>query len=91
VVTWADTATVLAADLLAGNEDPCRDAPQLLRRALAALPAAARAGRIRLRATPAISPGNRRARPCSLTSSSPLRRGGSRRCGGCSTDWPKPT
>jgi hypothetical protein len=41
---------VLAADLLAGNEDPRRDAPDLLRRALAALPAAAPGGRIRLRA-----------------------------------------
>src|SRR4051812_33473816 len=50
VAAWADTATVLAADLLAGNEDPRRDAPALLRRALAALPAPARAGRIRLRA-----------------------------------------
>ena len=50
VATWADTATVLAADLLAGNEDARRDAPALLHRALAALPAAARAGRIRLRA-----------------------------------------
>jgi Transposase DDE domain group 1 len=50
VATWADTATVLAADLLAGNEDPRRDAPALLRRALAALPAPARGGRIRMRA-----------------------------------------
>ena len=50
VATWADTATVLAADLLAGNQDPRRDAAELLRRALAALPAAARGGRIRLRA-----------------------------------------
>ena len=50
VACWADTATVLAADLLAGNEDPRRDAPALLRRALAALPAPARTGRIRLRA-----------------------------------------
>src|SRR4051794_12939690 len=50
VATWADTATVLAADLLVGNEDPRRDAAALLNRALAALPAAARAGRIRLRA-----------------------------------------
>src|SRR4051794_39465577 len=50
VATWADTATVLAADLLAGNEDPRRDAPELLRPALAALPAAARAARIRMRA-----------------------------------------
>jgi hypothetical protein len=50
VATWADTATVLAADLLTGNEDPRRDAPALLRRALAALPAPARDGRIRMRA-----------------------------------------
>jgi hypothetical protein len=50
VASWADTATVLAADLLAGNEDPRRDAAALLGRALAALPSAARAGRIRLRA-----------------------------------------
>jgi hypothetical protein len=50
VATWADTATVLAADLLAGNEDPRRDAAELLCRALAALPAPVRAGRIRLRA-----------------------------------------
>jgi hypothetical protein len=50
VATWADTATVLAADLLAGNEDPRRDAPALLHRALAALPAPVRGGRIRMRA-----------------------------------------
>ena len=50
VATWAQTATVLAADLMAGDEDPRRHAAELLRRALAALPAAARAGRIRLRA-----------------------------------------
>lgn len=50
VATWAETATTLAADLLAGNEDPRSHAAQLLRRALAALPARARAGRVRLRA-----------------------------------------
>jgi Transposase DDE domain group 1 len=50
VATWAQTATVLAADLMAGNEDPRPHAPELLRRALAAVAAAARAGRIRLRA-----------------------------------------
>jgi hypothetical protein len=50
VASWAETATVLAADLLGGNEDPRRDAPELLRRALAALPAQARAGRVRMRA-----------------------------------------
>jgi hypothetical protein len=50
VASWAETATVLAAELMAGNQDPGGHAAQLLRRALAALPAAARAARIRLRA-----------------------------------------
>jgi hypothetical protein len=50
VATWAETATVLAADLMSGRDDPRPHAPELLRRALAALPALARAGRIRLRA-----------------------------------------
>ena len=50
MATWAETATALAADLMAGDEDPRRHAAQLLGRALAALPAPARAGKIRLRA-----------------------------------------
>jgi len=50
VASWAETNTTLAADLLAGNEDPRPHAAELLRRALAALPAPARAGRVRLRA-----------------------------------------
>jgi hypothetical protein len=50
VATWAETGTVLAADLLAGDVDPRPGAPGLLRRALTALPPAARAGRVRLRA-----------------------------------------
>ena len=50
VASWAQTATVLAADLMVGYEDPRAHAPELLTRALAALPAAARPGRIRLRA-----------------------------------------
>jgi hypothetical protein len=50
VATWAETATVLAAELMAGNEDPRGHAAELLRRALVALPAQARRGRIRLRA-----------------------------------------
>jgi hypothetical protein len=37
MATWADTATVLAADLLTGIEDPRRDAPEQLSRALAGL------------------------------------------------------
>jgi Transposase DDE domain group 1 len=50
VATWAETATMLAADLMTGNDDPRPHSAQLLRRALAALPAAARGGRIGLRA-----------------------------------------
>jgi hypothetical protein len=50
VATWAETATVLAADLMAGDEDPRGHAADLLGRALAALPAAARAARVGLRA-----------------------------------------
>jgi hypothetical protein len=50
VATWAETATVLAADLMAGNDDPRGHAAGLLRRALAVLPPRARAGQIRLRA-----------------------------------------
>jgi hypothetical protein len=50
VATWAETATVLAADLMAGDEDPRGHAAELLGRALAVLPAPARAGRVLLRA-----------------------------------------
>ena len=44
VAAWAETEIVLAADLGDGTDDPRATAPDLLRRALAALPAAARAG-----------------------------------------------
>jgi len=50
VATWAETETVLAADLLAGDDDPRPHAPELLRRALAALPARVRAGKVAMRA-----------------------------------------
>ncbi|MGH7260836.1 MAG: hypothetical protein ACREI9_09165 [Nitrospiraceae bacterium] len=49
MATWAQTATALAADLMAGNEDPAAT-PRTCWVALAALPAAAWAGRILLRA-----------------------------------------
>ena len=91
VGTWAETSTVLAADLMAGNEDPRPHAPELLRRALAALPAPARTGRIRLRADAGYFAGELLARRCSPRSSSPLARAGSRRCGGSSTVSPRPT
>ena len=50
VATWAETEIVLAADLGAGTDDPRATAPALLRRALAALPAQARPGRVAMRA-----------------------------------------
>jgi hypothetical protein len=50
VATWAEAETVLAADLGDGTDDPRATAPGLLRRALAGLPAAARAGRVAVRA-----------------------------------------
>jgi hypothetical protein len=51
VATWAETETVLAADLGGGTDDPRATAPDLLCRALAALPPRARAsGRVAMRA-----------------------------------------
>jgi hypothetical protein len=47
VATWAEADVALAADLLAGNEDPRRGAPGLLRRALAALPEGVREVKLR--------------------------------------------
>jgi Transposase DDE domain group 1 len=48
VASWAEAGVALAAELLAGNEDPRRGAPGLLRRALAALPEGV--GQVKLRA-----------------------------------------
>jgi Transposase DDE domain group 1 len=51
VAAWAETEVVLAADLGDGTDDPRATAPDLLRRALAALPEQGRAsGRMGLRA-----------------------------------------
>jgi Transposase DDE domain group 1 len=51
VATWAETETVLAADLGDGADDPRATAPDLLRRALACLPERARqSGRVAIRA-----------------------------------------
>ena len=50
VASWAETEIVLAADLGSGTDDPRASAAGLLRRALAALPGRARAGRVALRA-----------------------------------------
>ena len=50
VAAWAETEIVLAADLGSGTDDPRATAAGLLRRALAALPDRARAGRVAVRA-----------------------------------------
>ena len=50
VASWAETEITLAADLGDGTDDPRATAPGLLRRALAALPPRARAGRVAMRA-----------------------------------------
>ena len=51
MATWAET--VLASDLGCGTDDPRASAPDLLRRAVAALPERARAGRrVAMRADP---------------------------------------
>src|SRR6516162_9018151 len=51
VAAWAETEIVLAADLGDGTDDPRATAPDLLRRALAALPPRVRAsGRVAMRA-----------------------------------------
>ena len=51
VASWAETETVLAADLGGGTDDPRATAPALLRRALAGLPQRAReCGQVAMRA-----------------------------------------
>lgn len=50
VATWAEIETVLAAELLSGQDDPRASAAELFLRALATLPEPARRGRVRLRA-----------------------------------------
>ena len=50
VASWAEAEIVLAAGLGDGTDDPRATAPDLLRRALAALPERVRAGRVALRA-----------------------------------------
>jgi hypothetical protein len=58
VASWAETETVLAAELLSGKDDPRSHAGGLLRRALAAQPGEVRAGRVRLRADAAYFAGS---------------------------------
>ncbi len=48
VATWAEVETVLAGELVSGNDDPRASAAELFGRALAQLPEQARAGRVRV-------------------------------------------
>jgi hypothetical protein len=58
VAVWAETETVLAADLGDGTDDPRATAPHLLRRALAGVPPRARrSGRVAMRADAGYSAG----------------------------------
>jgi hypothetical protein len=50
VATWAEMQTCLAAELFSGNDDARASAPDIFRRAVAALPSRVRRGRVRLRA-----------------------------------------
>ena len=86
VAAWAETGTVLAADLLAGDQDPRSGASALLRRAYAALPVvgAYRAG-VDAR-DGGTSPGTWPAPPANCTSRSRSVPNVSRRCGG---RWPR--
>jgi hypothetical protein len=92
VAIWAETQTVLAADLGSGTDDVRAGAAGLLRRALAALPAAARAlGQVALRAGAGYFAGRWPAPPATSTLISRSARSGSRRCGGCFPVSPKRT
>jgi hypothetical protein len=70
VATWAETATVLAANLMAGDEDPCGHAAGLLRRRWARCLLGPAAGGYGCARTAATSPDNSPTPPCSPTSSS---------------------
>ena len=50
VATWAEMETCLAAELFSGNDDARASAPDMVLRALSALPRGVRRGRVRLRA-----------------------------------------
>jgi hypothetical protein len=85
VATWADTSTVLAADLGDGRDDPALPAPTCWVGRWPGFPR--RRGRDGSGCAPmrATSPANSPAPPCSPMSSSPSAPAGPRRCGGCST------
>ena len=91
VASWAETEIPLAADLLAGDQDPRSSVVALLGRALAALPRAVRDGaaaagrRSRCAPMPGISPGSWPAPPLPRTWPSRSAPSGSPACG---RRWP---
>ena len=63
VATWSEMETCLAAGLFSGDDDVRASAPDMLVRALAALPGGVRGGRVRLRADTGFTI-KRRLPPC---------------------------
>ena len=88
--TWAETSAVLAADLMAGNEDPHRTPPSCWVARSRRCPLRSGPGRFGCAPTPATSPESWPARPYLRRSSLPSGRGGSHRCGASSTTSPRP-
>jgi hypothetical protein len=88
VATWAETAAVLAADLLAGN---VRAPPSCWVGRWRRCPPRRGPGGSGCAPMPATSPASWPARRCWPMWSSPSARGASRRCGGSSTASPRPT
>jgi hypothetical protein len=92
VAAWAETEIVLAADLGSGTDDPRATAADLLCRALACQPAAARhGGRVALRADAGYFAGRLAHAAHDERIPSRSARSGSRCCGGCWTASPKTT
>ncbi len=92
VAAWAETEIVLAADLGTGTDDPRASAPDLLRRALAALPERVRAGgRVAARVDAGYFAGQVARAAHDERIAFAIGAGGSRRCGGCWTASPKTT
>jgi hypothetical protein len=86
VAIWAQTETVLAADLGWGTDDVRAAAPACCAGRWPACPRPRGGpGGWRCARTPGMSPGRWPARPATSTSPSRSARSGSRRCGGC---WP---
>ena len=91
VAAWAETEIVLAADLGTGTDDPRASAPDLLRRALAALPERIRAGALAARVDAGYFAGQVARAAHDERIAFAIVPSGSPRCGGCWTASAKTT